>query len=202
MKKILLIGSTGTIGSAVGELLRQQGHTVIGANFSEGDYRIDLSDKASIAALFEQVGKVDAIVSTAGLARFGSLTALTDADFALGVTNKLMGQINLVREGLGYLNDGGSITLTSGMLAHTPMPGSAAISPVNAGVEGFVRAAALELPRGLRINAASPVFVTETAAAMGMDTRHTLTAATTAKTYLASVEGGMTGMVLDARDYV
>lgn len=202
MKKILLIGSTGTIGSAVSELLRQQGHTVIGANYQEGGYRVDLSDKASITALFEQVGKVDAIVSTAGLARFGSLTTLTDADFALGVTNKLMGQVNLVREGLAYLNDGGSITLTSGMLAHTPMPGSAAISPVNAGVEGFVRAAALELPRGLRINAASPVFVTETAAAMGMDTRHTLSAATTAKTYLASVEGGMTGMVLDARDYV
>lgn len=201
MKKILLIGSSGTIGSAVSAVLTQHGHTVIGANYSEGDYRVDLSDKASIAALFERIGPVDAIVSTAGQARFGGLTELTDADFALGLDNKLMGQINLVREGLAYLNDGGSITLTSGMLAHTPMPGSAAISPVNAAVEGFVRAAALELPRGLRINAASPVFVTETAAAMGMDTTHTLSAATTAQTYLASIEGAMSGQVLDARDY-
>lgn len=201
MKKILLIGSSGTIGSAVSALLGQHGHTVIGANYAEGDYQVDLSDKASIAALFQQVGKVDAIVSTAGLSRFGSLSALSDDDFALGLANKLMGQINLVREGLAYLNDGASITLTSGALAQTPMPGSAAISPVNAAIEGFVRAAALELPRGLRINAASPVFVTETAAAMGMDTRHTLSAATTAKTYLASVNGAMNGTVLDARDH-
>lgn len=201
MKKILLIGSSGTIGSAVRELLGQHGHTVIGANYAEGEYQVDLSDKASITALFEQVGKVDAIVSTAGLSRFGSLSALSDDDFALGLANKLMGQINLVREGLAYLNDGGSITLTSGALAHTPMPGSAAISPVNAAIEGFVRAAALELPRGLRINAASPMFVTETAAAMGMDTSHTLSAATTAKTYLAGVNESMSGTVLDARDH-
>lgn len=201
MKKILLIGSTGTIGSAVGELLRRQGHAVIGANHGEGEHRVDLADKASIAALFAQVGKVDAIVSTAGQTRFGALTALDDGDFALGLANKFMGQINLVREGLAYLNDGGSVTLTSGALAHSPMPGSAAVAPVNAAVEGFVRAAALELPRGLRINAASPVFVTETAAALGMDTRDTLPAATTAKTYLASVDGEMTGKVLDARDY-
>lgn len=199
--KILLIGSTGTIGSAVNQLLTENGHTVIGANYGAPRYAIDLSDKASITALFEQVGKLDAIVSTAGQTQFGSLASLTDADFALGLGNKLMGQINLVREGMAYLNDGGSITLTSGALAQSPMLGSAAISPVNAAVEGFVRAAALELPRGVRINAASPVFVTETALAMGMDTSHTLSAATTALTYLASVEGRMSGEVLDARNY-
>lgn len=201
MKKVLLIGSTGTIGSAVNDLLKQQGHTVIGANYSEGDYRVDLSDKSSISALFSKVGKVDAVVCTAGLASFGSLTGLKDEDFALGLDNKLMGQINLVREGLSYLNENGSFTLTSGVLAHEPMPGSAAISPVNAAVEGFAKAAALELPAGLRINVASPVFVTETAKAMGMDTTHTLSAATTAKTYLASVDGDMTATVLDARKH-
>lgn len=201
MKTILVIGSTGTIGSAVSTLLAQLGHRVIGANYGEGEYRVDLSDKASIAALFECVGAIDAIVSTAGLTRFGALTALSDADFALGMGNKFMGQVNLLRGGLAYLKDGGSVTLTSGMLAHSPMPGSAATSPANAAVEGFVRAAALELPRGIRINAASPVFVTETALAMGMGTEGTLSAATTAKTYAASVEGGMNGAVLDARDY-
>lgn len=199
--KILLIGSTGTIGAAVEQLLSANGHDVIGANFQAGDYQVDLSDKASIAALFERVGRIDAIVSAAGQSQFGPLLSLADADFALGLNNKLMGQVNLLREGARYLNDGGSITLTSGALAHTPMPGSAAIAPVNAAIEGFVRAAALELPRGLRVNAASPVFVTETALAMGMDTSHTLSAAVTAKTYLASVAGGMSGQVLDARDY-
>lgn len=199
--KILLIGSTGTIGSAVNQVLAAQGHIVIGAHYGSGEYPIDLASKASIAALLEKVGQVDAIVSTAGQARFGALLALSDADFALGLDNKLMGQVNLLREGVRYLRDGGSITLTSGLLAHSPMPGSAAISPVNAAIEGFVRAAALELARGLRVNAVSPVFVTETALAMGMPTANTLSAATTAKTYMASVEGHMSGQVLDARNY-
>ena len=202
--KILLIGNTGTIGAAVEQVLTAQGHTVIGAHYGASDadnYPIDLASKASITALLEKVGELDAIVSTAGLAKFGGLLELSDADFALGIDNKLMGQINLLREGVAYLKDGGSITLTSGLLARSPMPGSAAISPVNAALEGFVRAAALELPRGLRVNAASPVFVTETAAAMGMPTTHTLTAALTAQTYLAAVEGKMSGEVLDARDY-
>lgn len=201
MKTILVIGSTGTIGSAVTALLSRHGHRVIGANFRDAEFPIDLGDKASISALLQRIGPVDAIVSTAGLTRFGALGALSDADFALGMDNKFMGQVNLVREGLAFLKDGGSITLTSGALAHTPMPGSAATSPANAAVEGFVRAAALELPRGIRINAASPVFVTETAMAMGLGTQGTLSAAITAQTYAASVEGNMSGVVLDARDY-
>lgn len=201
--KILLIGSSGTIGAAVEQALRARGHEVIGANHDgAGDYVIDFGNKATIIALLAKVGPIDAIVSTAGLARFGGLLELSDADFALGLDNKLMGQVNLLREGVAYLKDGGSITLTSGALAHSPMPGSAAISPVNAAIEGFVRAAALELPRSLRVNAVSPIFVTETAAAMGMPTANTLSAADTAKSYVAAVEGTMSGQVLDARDYV
>lgn len=152
--------------------------------------------------MFEQVGKVDAIVCAAGQAKFGALSALSDDDFKLGLDSKFMGQVNLVRLGTSYLNDGGSITLTSGVLAQSPMPGSAAVSPINAAVEGFVRAAALELPHGLRINVASPVFVTETAVAMGMGPDNTVSTVNTAKTYLASIDGDMTGQTLDVRDYV
>lgn len=200
--KVLLIGSTGTIGSAVSDVLSTNGHSVISASYSSADHPVDLSDKASIATLFEQIGKVDAIICAAGQAKFGGLSALSDDDFKLGLNSKFMGQVNVVRLGTSYLNDGGSITLTSGVLAQSPMPGSAAVSPVNAAVEGFVRAAALELPSRLRINVASPVFVTETAVAMGMGPDNTVSAADTAKTYLASVEGDMTGQTLDVRDYV
>lgn len=39
---------------------------------------------------------------------------------------------------------------------------------VNAGLEGYVRAAAQDLPEGPRVNVVSPPFVRETAEKMGM----------------------------------
>jgi NAD(P)-dependent dehydrogenase (short-subunit alcohol dehydrogenase family) len=94
--------------------------------------------------VFKAIGKVDGIVSTAGAARFAPLEKLSDEDFRFSLANKLMGQVNLTRIGIDYLNDKASITLTSGILSHQPMLGSAVISLVNAGLEGFTRAAALE----------------------------------------------------------
>jgi NAD(P)-dependent dehydrogenase (short-subunit alcohol dehydrogenase family) len=73
-----------------------------------------------------------------------------------------MGQVNLVRSGFRYINGSGSFKLISSMLAVDPMPGSAAVSLNNAGLNGFVRAAALEFPRGVRINVLSPPWVRET----------------------------------------
>jgi NAD(P)-dependent dehydrogenase (short-subunit alcohol dehydrogenase family) len=113
-----------------------------------------------------------------------------------------MGQVNLVRLGLDRLRDGGSFTLTSGLLAREPMVGSAAISMANGAIESFVAAAALELPRDLRINAVSPIFVKETMVAMGMDATSGLSAQDTAQAYVESVEGQRSGQVLDVRDFV
>ena len=79
------------------------------------------------------------------------------------------------------------------------MKGSASISMVNAGLEGFVRAAAIDLPRGLRVNVVSPPWVTETLIARGMDPSIGLPADRVAQAYLASVEGTMTGQVIDPR---
>jgi NAD(P)-dependent dehydrogenase (short-subunit alcohol dehydrogenase family) len=143
------------------------------------------------------VGRVDAVVSAAGDGVFRPLLALEDADFALCLGNKLMGQVNLVRFGADLLTDGGSFTLTTGILSRQPMPGSAAISTSNAGLEGFVRAAALELPRGLRINAIAPGWVRETLVAMKMDPDLGLPAAEVARAYVRAVEGSMTGEILD-----
>jgi NAD(P)-dependent dehydrogenase (short-subunit alcohol dehydrogenase family) len=108
----------------------------------------------------------------------------------------LMGQINLVRLGAASITDGGSFTLTSGVLATRPTPGGAAISVVNAGVDAFARAAALELPRGIRINSVSPPWVSETLTAMGRDPSGGLPAADVARSYAESVEGKQTGAVI------
>ena len=196
---VIVIGGTGTIGKAVVELL-QKNHDIIKVGYRDGDYRVDISSKESIQSLFDEVGKVDAIIFTTGLANFGNLSDLTDEDYKLGLSNKLMGQVNWIRVGSNYLNEGGSITVTSGMLAHEPMKGSAIISLANAGLEGFVRASDLELD-DIRVNAVSPVFVKETLEIMGMDNSTGMPASDVAKTYKYAVEGDSHGEVLDVRNY-
>ncbi len=198
--KILLIGASGTIGQAVAKRLSDQ-HQLITANYSGGDVQVDLGDSSSISAMFNQVGQVDAVISTAGLANFAPLEKLNDAEFNLAMNNKLMGQINLFRLGQGYINEGGSITLTSGVLSKEPMPGSSVISLANGALESFVKAAALEM-QSLRLNVVSPVFVKETMEMMGMDSSSGVSASDTAKSYQAAVTGSLHGTTLDVRDYI
>ena len=196
--RVIVVGGTGTIGSAVMAALLPR-HEVVVAGRKTGVVSVDLALPESIRAMFQAVGKFDAVVSAAGQAKFGTLDDLTDADYVFSFSNKLMGQANLVRIGRQFIADGGSLTLTTGVLGQEPIKGSASISMVNAGLEGFVRAAALELPRGIRVNVVSPPWVTETLVARKMDPSPGMSAARVAQAYLASVEGTMTGQTLDPR---
>lgn len=198
--RVVIIGATGTIGKAVVSALKGR-HELVQVSRSEGDHQVDISDKASIESLFESIGPFDALVSAAGQAKFGPLDGLSDADFQFSLNNKLMGQVNLVRVGLRHVRDNGSFTLTSGVLADEPIPGSAAISLVNAGLEGFARAASLEAPEGVRINVVSPPWVSETLRAMGRDGDAGLPAATVARAYVESIQGSRNGEVIDAREF-
>lgn len=199
--KVLVVGGTGIIGRAVADALRAQGHEVRSAERSSGDLRVDIRSVESVRALFAQAGRVDAIVSCAGSGAWKPLGELSDEDFNTTLHYKLMGQVNLARYGADAVADGGSITLTSGVLAQEPMPGGAAISLVNAGLEGFARAAALEMPRGIRINVVSPPWVSETLQAMGQDPSGGMPAADVARAYVDAVTGAHNGQVLDARKY-
>lgn len=196
--RILLVGASGTIGSAVAAALSGR-HELILASVQKSPEQVDIADPASIRALFARVGRVDAVVSAAGRAAFKPLTDLGDEDFDLSLSNKLMGQVNLVRLGLASVTDGGSFTLTAGYLARHPIPGSGAVSLVNAGLEGFGRAAALEAPRGIRVNVVSPPWVTETLLKLGRSPDGGLAAATVAQAYVSSVEGTTTGQAIDPR---
>ncbi len=196
--RVIVIGGTGTIGSAVVRLLSTR-HDVVVVGHKKGTYQVDLASPDSITSLFTAVGSCDAVVSTAGIAKFASLDDLTYDDYFIGLKNKLMGQANLVRIGKPFVTNHGSFTLTSGVLSREPMKGSCAISMANAGLEGFVRAAALDVPRGLRVNVVSPPWVTETLIARGMDPSIGIPADQVAQSYLASVEGTMTGQTIDPR---
>ena len=196
--RILVIGATGTIGKEVVAALGKR-HDIIAASQHKAHERVDIADPSSLRSLFQRVGKVDAIVSAAGNAAWKPLAELSDADFAFSLGHKLMGQVNLARLGFANVTDGGSITLTSGVLAQQPMVGSAAVSLVNAGLEGFTGAAALEAPRGIRVNIVSPPWVSETLKAMGQDPSSGLPAADVARAYVQSGEGSDRGRVISPR---
>jgi NAD(P)-dependent dehydrogenase (short-subunit alcohol dehydrogenase family) len=194
--RILIIGATGTIGQAVVKNLGAR-HEVVAASHSQSALKVDITKTESLRALFQSVGLVDAIVSAAGSAKFAPFANLTESDFQFCLENKLMGQVNIARLGLAHVRDGGSITLTSGVLSKRPMPGSAAISLVNSGLEAFARAAALELPRKVRINVVSPPWVTETLIAYKMDPSWGQPASVVAGLYAQAVEGTTNGETLE-----
>ncbi len=194
--RIVIIGATGTIGGAVAEALGAR-HEIIRVSHGSTEITVDLAAPDSIRAMYERVGRVDAVVCAAGQARFVPLGSLSDEDLSFSLANKLMGQVNVIRYGMEHLNDGGSFTLTSGILASHPTPGSAAISLVNSGVEGFARAAALEAPRGIRVNVVSPPWVAETLEAMGRSGADGAPASVVAEYYARSVEGSDSGKVME-----
>ena len=193
--KILLVGASGTIGKAVAAELGAR-HTTITAGRSSGE-KVDIADLASVRALFARVGKLDAIVSAAGNVHFGPLAEMTPDLFGIGLKDKLMGQVNLVLAGQEALNDGGSFTLITGILAQDPIRFGSSATMVNGALEAFVRAAAIELPRGLRINAVSPTVLVESMAGYGPYFRgyKPVPAAEAALGFAKSVEGAQTGQV-------
>lgn len=190
--KTLVVGSHGTIGKEVSNLLKEKGYEVIGVSRSTNP-SIDISDPSSIESFYSNLGEVDAIICAAGEAAFSFLNKVTDEEIQLTVNSKLLGQVNLVRKGLQNLRPGGVFVLTGGILAYSPMPQTSLIAMVNAGLEGFARAVALELTEGRRIVVVHPDWVAETAAKVGMDPAPFPDAKKTARAYLEAIEGNKNG---------
>src|SRR5271155_952889 len=192
VSKILVIGAAGLIGAKVVDALGES--ECIRASRNSGE-RVDISDPKSLAALFERVGELDGIVCTGGAARYKPWDQLTDQDWTFSLANKLMGQVNVVRYGMKSVRPGGAITLTTGLAAQYPSPGSAIITTVNAAVEAFVRAAAAEPSISVRVNAVSPGWVAETLQAMGRDPAGGIPAAEVAQVVVRQLREGASGSV-------
>ena len=195
--RILVVGAEGTVGKAAVNALKQR-HDIVKAGRSSGEARVDVTDEASIRAMFEKTGKLDAIVSTAGHVHFGPLAAMTPDQFKKGLLDKLLGQVSLALIGLNYLNDGGSITLTSGVIDRDPIRQGANAAAVNGALGAFAKSAAIELPRGIRINVVSPGLLEESVKKYdGFFPGHEpVSSARVGLAFVKSVEGALTGQVI------
>ena len=194
--RILVVGAAGTIGQAVVAELEQR-HEVVSAGRTSGAVRLDITVSASIRSAFENFGSVDAVVSAAGVVKFAPFAEMSTDDYTLGLEDKLMGQVNLVLIGRDYVAEGGSFTLTSGVLESDPIVAGSSASMVNGALNSFVRAAAIEMPRGQRINIVSPGVIEEAMEAYAPFFRgfEPVAARRAALAYAKSVEGAQTGQV-------
>jgi NAD(P)-dependent dehydrogenase (short-subunit alcohol dehydrogenase family) len=156
--KIIIVGATGTMGQHLTSAFEKE-HEIIRVASKGGDIQADITSTESIENLFKQVGPFDALISTAGPTYVGPWGKMTDQEFRKGIEGKLMGQVNLVLIGQHYINSKGSFTLITGALTQEPQLNFANASAANGAVEGFVRAAAIELENGIRINAVSPTVI-------------------------------------------
>ena len=195
--RIIVVGAAGDIGRAACAELAQR-HDIITVGRSSGDFRVDLGDLDAVRSLYEDVGAVDAVVSCAGDATFASLSDMDQEKFMVGLRQKVMGQVNLVLAGLHVLSDGGSFTLTSGVLDRDPIRMGSNAATANGALAGFVTSAAIELPRGLRVNVVSPGMLDVSAPRYGAWFRghKPVPSADVGLAYAKCVEGALTGQVV------
>jgi NAD(P)-dependent dehydrogenase (short-subunit alcohol dehydrogenase family) len=194
--RVVVVG-LGTIGSAVKKLLEERGHSVVSVGRKSGDFQADISDAASLGKLFVEIGQFDAVANAAGDVFFGPFEQASDDQWAWSIAAKGMGQINLVRAALPHIADKGSFTLVSGVLTDEYIHAGTIGTTINHMVEGFVKAAAVELPRGVRINCISPTVLTEAVAYHVYFTGFTpVPAAEVALAYLRAISHPITGRIL------
>jgi len=194
--KLLVVGATGTIGSAVVQELSPR-HEIVKIGKNSGEFQCDITQEKSVRALFQQVGEFDALISAAGNVHFGAFETMSNELYQIGLQDKLMGQVNLVLIGQSYIKSGGSFTLTSGVLSQDPIRFGTSASMVNGAIESFVIAAAIEMPRDIRINVVSPTVIEESMSKFAPYFRgfEPVCARRAALAYSKSVEGLQTGQV-------
>ena len=195
--KIIVIGAQGDIGRAACAELANR-HEIIKAGRNSGDIRVDITERASIDEMYRKAGEVDAVISAVGDVHFGPLSDLTEDQFMLGLTHKVMGQVNVVLAGLKAINDGGSFTLTSGVLDRDPVRQGTGAATANGALGGFVKGAAIEMPRGLRINVVSPGLLDVSVPRYGdfFPGHEPVSSKRVGLAYVKSVEGAGTGQVI------
>ncbi|MEE9454231.1 MAG: short chain dehydrogenase [Paracoccaceae bacterium] len=195
--RIIVVGAAGDIGQAACKELEQR-HEIITVGRSGGDYQVDVGDMKAVKSLYEMVGDFDAVVSCAGDATFAPLAELDQENFMFGLRQKVMGQVNLVLAGLDAIADGGSFTLTSGVLDRDPIRMGTNAATANGALAGFVKSAAIEIDRGLRVNVVSPGMLDVSAPRFGawFQGHKPVPSHDVGLAYAKCVEGALTGQVV------
>ncbi|WP_322747133.1 MULTISPECIES: SDR family oxidoreductase [unclassified Frankia] len=171
--RVLVIGGSVGIGLAAADLLAGIGADVILAARDSGrlatvagqlaerhDRKIDtggvdVTDPATVEALFASIGTVDHVFVSAAMMATGVIAEVPDPTRDVNITSRLFGAHHVARAAAPRMPPGGSLTFTSGVFIDRPAPGVALGAASLGAIEAYTRALAVEL-RPLRVNAVRP----------------------------------------------
>lgn len=195
--KIIVVGAAGAVGRPAVAALSGK-HEIIRVGRSSGDVKADITNIDSIRSMYQEIGKVDAVVSAVGQVHFGPVEDMSSDQFMTGINGKVLPQVNLVLEGFDYVNDGGSFTITSGVTNRDPIRDGSCAAAANGALDGFVVGAAVDMPRGIRINAVSPEVLESCREAYDgfFPGHHHVSDEDVGRAYCKAVEGCLSGQVL------
>jgi NAD(P)-dependent dehydrogenase (short-subunit alcohol dehydrogenase family) len=174
-KRVVVIGGTSGIGFAVAKAACAQGASVVLGSSSERKidaardalpgaeaFAVDVKSEASVARFFERVAAFDHLVFTAGdwERTFGG-GEIVDLDIGAAASVfavRFWGALTATKHAAKHIREGGSITFTDGMIAHSSRKGAALNTAMAGAVEHLTRGLAVELAP-IRVNCVCPGLV-------------------------------------------
>ncbi|MDE2396525.1 MAG: SDR family oxidoreductase [Burkholderiales bacterium] len=161
--KVLIANRTAEAGAAVAQGIAAEG-------FEADSMACDVGRReeceAAVARAVERFGALDIVVHNAAVNVWRELGAIDDATLAQTLAVNLQACFWLTQAALPALREagrssGGRLLVTSSVTGpRVAMPGSAPYAASKAGVNGFIRSAALELAReGITVNGVEPGYI-------------------------------------------
>ncbi|HAS6017870.1 SDR family oxidoreductase [Vibrio vulnificus] len=161
----VVLGGTSGIGAELAKQLESE-HTIV--HVASRQIGLDISDEKSVYHYFETIGAFDHLIVTAGsYAPAGKVVDVEVTQAKYAFDTKFWGAVLAAKHGARYLKQGGSITLTSGMLSRKVVANTYVKAAINAAIEATTKVLAKELAP-IRVNAISP-GLTKTEAYKGMN---------------------------------
>lgn len=184
----VIIGGASGIGWATAQMLALSGHRVVVADLdlqgtaaraselgpTHRGARVDVTDEASVEALFESVleteGTLTGVVNCAGVSTLARIVDHDATEWRRVLDVCLNGAFIVLKHAARRVADGGSLVSLSSLNARQPGTGLAAYCAAKAGLVALTEVAALELgARGVRVNAVAPGLVITPLTAPAMD---------------------------------
>lgn len=165
MSRAVVTGAAGGIGAAICRRMKADGWFVVGldlhvANDADLAFQMDLRDTDRLAHIASELAaehQIGALVHAAALQPTGGVGELSVNDWIEMLSVNLLAIETLAHWTRASLEiSGGSITVVSSVHAHATSRGVAAYATSKAALEGWVRAAALDLAPRVRVNAVAP----------------------------------------------